>query len=387
MTTLSSPHSAPHSTEIAVVGAGIVGLAHALAAARRGHRVTVFERSERAVGASIRNFGMVWPIGQPPGPLRDRAMLSRQIWMDMATKGDFFYDPVGSLHLAYHPDELAVMEEFVALAQPTGYAVQMLTAEEAAAKSQAAVTTGLLGALWSETEVIVDAREAIATLPQVLQAAFNIEFRFGATVTAIDSPQFTVNGETWTADHIFVCSGADFETLYPDLYQNSGITKSKLQMMRTSPQPQGYRIGPALCGGLTLTHYAAFADCPSLPVLKQRIQAELPFAVDWHIHVMMSQNGLGELILGDSHEYALTFDPFDRTDINQFVLNYLRGFAQVPCLDIAATWHGIYAKLPGKTEFVAHPAPGVTLVNGLSGAGMTLSFGLAEEVMTTVLHR
>ncbi|MBD2427592.1 TIGR03364 family FAD-dependent oxidoreductase [Phormidium sp. FACHB-1136] len=387
MTTLSSPHSAPHSTEIAVVGAGIVGLAHALAAARRGHRVTVFERSERAVGASIRNFGMVWPIGQPPGPLRDRAMLSRQIWMDMATKGDFFYDPVGSLHLAYHPDELAVMEEFVALAQPTGYAVQMLTAEEAAAKSQAAVTTGLLGALWSETEVIVDAREAIATLPQVLQATFNVEFRFGATVTAIDSPQFTVNGETWTADHIFVCSGADFETLYPDLYQNSGITKSKLQMMRTSPQPQGYRIGPALCGGLTLTHYAAFADCPSLPVLKQRIQAELSFAVDWHIHVMMSQNGLGELILGDSHEYALTFDPFDRTDINQFVLNYLRGFAQVPCLDIAATWHGIYAKLPGKTEFVAHPAPGVTLVNGLSGAGMTLSFGLAEEVMTTVLHR
>ena len=117
MTTLSSPHSAPHSTEIAVVGAGIVGLAHALAAARRGHRVTVFERSERAVGASIRNFGMVWPIGQPPGPLRDRAMLSRQIWMDMATKGGFFYDPVGSLHLAYHPDELAVMEEFVALAQ------------------------------------------------------------------------------------------------------------------------------------------------------------------------------------------------------------------------------------------------------------------------------
>jgi FAD dependent oxidoreductase TIGR03364 len=383
MTTLFSPHS----TEIAVVGAGIVGLAHALAAARRGHRVTVFERNERAVGASIRNFGMVWPIGQPPGPLRDRAMLSRQIWMDMATKGGFFYDPVGSLHLAYHPDELAVMEEFVALAQPTGYAVQLLTAEEAAAKSQTAVTTGLLGALWSETEVIVDAREAITTLPQVLQAVFNIEFRFGATITAINSPQFTVNGETWTADHIFVCSGADFETLYPDLYHNSGITKSKLQMMRTSPQPQGYRIGPALCGGLTLTHYTAFADCPSLPVLKQRIQAELPFAVDWHIHVMMSQNGLGELILGDSHEYALTFDPFVRTDINQFVLNYLRGFAQVPCLDIAATWHGIYAKLPGKTEFVAHPAPGVTLVNGLSGAGMTLSFGLAEEVMTTVLHR
>jgi FAD dependent oxidoreductase TIGR03364 len=374
-----------HATEIAIVGAGIVGLAHALAAARRGHRVTVFERSERAVGASIRNFGMVWPIGQPPGHLRERAMRSRQIWLEMADKGGFFRDPVGSLHLAYHPDELAVIEEFVEIAKPAGYAVQLLTADEVAEKSPAAVTEGLLGALWSETEVIVDAREAIATLPKVLESAFNVDCRFSSTVTAINHPCLRVNGETWSANHIFVCSGADFETLYPDIYQHSGIIKSKLQMMRTSPQPNHYRIGPALCGGLTLTHYAAFADCPSLSALKQRIQKELPFAVDWHIHVMMSQNGLGELVLGDSHEYAMTFDPFDRADINQFVLDYLRGFARVPDLDIAATWHGIYAKLPGKTEFIAHPERGVTIVNGLSGAGMTLSFGLGEEVIASVL--
>ncbi len=346
----------------------------------------MFERSERAVGASIRNFGMVWPIGQPPGHLRNRAMRSRQVWLEMADKGGFFRDPVGSLHLAYHPDELAVIEEFVDIAKPAGYAVQLLTAGEVAQKSPAAITQGLLGALWSETEVIVDAREAITTLPQVLASAFNIDFRFGSTVTEINHPHLTVNGETWTADHSFVCSGADFETLYPEVYRHSGITKSKLQMMRTAPQPLDYRIGPALCGGLTLTHYGAFADCASLPALKQRIQAEMLFAVDWHIHVMMSQNGLGELILGDSHEYGMTFDPFDRADINQFVLDYLKGFARVPDLEITATWHGVYAKLPGKTEFIAHPEAGVTIVNGLSGAGMTLSFGLGEEVMETILE-
>ena len=377
--------TASNSTEIAIVGAGIVGLAHALAAARRGHRVTVFERSGQAVGASIRNFGMVWPIGQPPGKLRDRALRSRQIWLEMADKGGFFADPVGSLHLAYHADELRVIEEFVAIAQTHDYPAQLLTAAEVAAQSPAAVTEGLLGALGSTTEVIVDPREAIQTLPTVLQTAFGVDVQFGATVTAISHPHLTVNGETWRADHIFVCSGADFETLYPDLYRTSGITKSKLQMMRTGPQPQGYRIGPALCGGLTLTHYGAFADCPSLPALKQRFQAELPFAIDWHIHVMMSQNGLGELILGDSHEYGLTFDPFDRADINEFVLTYLKGFAHVPSFDIAATWHGVYAKLPGQTEWIAQPEIGVTVVNALGGAGMTLSFGLAEEVVAAQL--
>ncbi len=370
-----------HSTEIAIVGAGIVGLAHALAAARRGHRVTVFERSEQAVGASIRNFGMVWPIGQPPGPLRERAMRSRQIWLDMADQGNFFADPVGSLHLLYQADELQVVEEFLTMATPAGYPVQLLTAGEVAEKSPAAVTDGLLGALWSETEVIVDPREALQVIPDVLREVFKVEFQFGATVTDIAHPHLTVNGATWTADHILVCSGADFETLYPDLYRTSGITKAKLQMMRTGPQPNGWRIGPALCGGLTLTHYAAFANCPALPALKQRFQRDLPFAVDWHIHVMMSQNGLGELILGDSHEYGFTFDPFDRADINDFVLTYLKGFARVPDFHIAATWHGIYAKLPGKTEFIAQPELGVTVVNALSGAGMTLSFGLAEEVV------
>ncbi|MGR3782612.1 MAG: FAD-dependent oxidoreductase, partial [Albimonas sp.] len=57
----------PMSYDVAVVGAGILGLAHALAAARLGKRVVVIERDAQANGASIRNFGFVTVNGQQAG--------------------------------------------------------------------------------------------------------------------------------------------------------------------------------------------------------------------------------------------------------------------------------------------------------------------------------
>jgi D-hydroxyproline dehydrogenase subunit beta len=75
---------------VAVVGAGIVGLAHAYAAARRGQKVVLFERTNPAVGASIRNFGLIWPIGQPAGRLFQRALRSREIWRAISVEAGFW---------------------------------------------------------------------------------------------------------------------------------------------------------------------------------------------------------------------------------------------------------------------------------------------------------
>ena len=88
-----------------------------------------------------------------------------------------------------------------------------------------------------------------------------------------------------------------------------------------------------------------------------------------------------EIILGDSHEYGWDVSPFDSEEINRLILNYLQTFAQFPDAAIAETWHGVYPKLPGKTDFVQEVEKGVWIVNGLSGAGMTMSFGLASELV------
>jgi glycine/D-amino acid oxidase-like deaminating enzyme len=156
-------------------------------------------------------------------------------------------------------------------------------------------------------------------------------------------------------------------------------------MMRTIPQPGNWQLGPALCAGLTLSHYAAFESCKALEPLTQRFAQEMPDYVKWGIHLLISQNGAGELTIGDSHEYGPDFEPFDKAFINDLILQYMHTFLQAPEYTIQEQWHGIYPKLTnGKTDLVFSPEKNVTIVNGLGGAGMTLSFGLAEEVVNNV---
>jgi len=365
-----------------IIGAGIVGLATARALAIRGYQVTVFERKERAIGASIRNFGMIWPIGQATGPMFERAMLSRSIWKTICVEAGIWHNEVGSMHLAYQDDELQVIQEYAEVNHQCRDC-SMLSPAQAIEKSPAANFNGLKGALWSGEEMIVEAREAVGQIAQYLVDKFGLKFYWNTAISSITYPTVTAGKQSWRADEIFVCSGADFETLYPDLFKETQITKCKLQMMRLVTQPDAWRIGPSLCGGLSMIHYPGFQSAASLPALRKRYEGQYADYLKWGIHVMASQNGNGELTIGDSHEYGLVHDPFDKAFINQLIIEYLQTFANFKDWNLLQSWHGIYPKMTnGATELIVDVEPGVTVINGLGGNGMTLSFGLCEQIIT-----
>jgi FAD dependent oxidoreductase TIGR03364 len=324
---------------------------------------------------------MIWPIGQAAGEIHHLALRSREIWLDVLERSRLPYRATGSLHLTYREDEADVAREFSEIAPCQGYDCQWLAPDAVLSRSQAVRPAGLCGGLWSPLELTVDPRSILAKLPAFLAEQMNVTFRFGCAVHGICLPVVESGDERWEVDRAIVCSGDDFATLYPELLRQCGLTRCKLQMMRTSPQPGGWQLGPSLAAGLTLRYYPAFQICTTSTKLKQRVAAELPEYDRWGIHLLVSQTEQRELTIGDSHEYGLEVDIFDKPEIDQLILRYAQSFLEAPTLEISQRWHGVYATLAGKPFLSLDAAPGVRIVTATGGSGMTLSFGLGEQTL------
>lgn len=365
-------------TEILIVGSGIVGLAHALACAKRGKKVLVIEKSLFPIGASIRNFGLIWPIGQPIGNRFESAMKSRSIWLDIIDKTGIYADKSGSLHVVHSADESEIIEEYVQTLREARLDAMFLTPEKTKIVSPKVNGNALLGSMWSPYEITVNPREAINSIADYLKNTFQVQFEYGVQGIYVNDHSLICSDRIIQFEQAYICSGENLELYTPD----KDLLRVKLQMMRTAPQPYQWKLGPAICGGLTLLHYDSFKHISSLQQLKIRIEKEKPLYIKYGIHVLISQHGNGELILGDSHEYGNTLDPFISEEINTLIIKEINRIYLIPELTIDQKWIGIYAKYPGFSEYVKKIHNDITIVNGLGGAGMTLSFGLAEEVVS-----
>ena len=100
--------------DVAIVGAGIIGLAHAMAAARRGKRVVVFDRDAQANGASVRNFGFITVSGQEAGDCWEKARRSCDIWQDIAAAARIPILQRGLVIAAHYPESEALIDAFLA---------------------------------------------------------------------------------------------------------------------------------------------------------------------------------------------------------------------------------------------------------------------------------
>ncbi len=373
------------SADLAIVGAGIEGLAHALAAAKKGLSVVVFERNEYPIGASACSFGLLFTLLLEAGKIQEWALKSREIWLDLAAKANFAVHRCGSVIVANHRDEWDVLSEFYLQPGALGGQCRLLDPRETLVRLPMLQNRALRGGLWSQYEVQVGPREAIPAIIRYLEEVYDVRFIWGAQVRGLELPRIETSRGNWQAERAVVCPGDDYQTLYPDLLSQQALTRCKSQMLRIGPQPRGWQLPCILLSGLSLLRYPAFAQCPSLPRLRKRLEGDKSETLRFGIHLILCQGFAGDLIVGDSHEYGLTPSPFNSGRVDELLLQHAKALVNIRNTRVVERWSGVYAFSEQYDHLILSPTPATRVVLITSEIGMSVAFALADEVIDELL--
>lgn len=339
----------------------------------------VLDRDAAANGASIRNFGFVTVTGQEAGAVWRLARRSAEVWAEVAAAAKIPIVQRGLLLAAHRPEAEAVLDAF--LASETGAECHRLSAAKLVRDWP--MLRPPRDALWSPHDLRVESREAIPRLAAWLAAAHGVTFAFGTAVHAVESGRVETSRGSFAADQILVCPGDDWSTLFPALYAEAGITRCKLQMLRLAAP--GWRIPSPVMGDLSMVRYLGYAALPEAAALRTRLEAEpeAAAALADGIHLIAVQSEDGSLVVGDSHHYAPTPDPFASDAVDHRILAAYAELLGGPP-PVIARWTGTYASAAGHS-IVRTPAPDVRLVVVTSGTGASTSFALAERVIDELM--
>jgi FAD dependent oxidoreductase TIGR03364 len=363
--------------DLAVIGGGVVGLAHALAATRAGKRVVVIDKDSRANGASIRNFGFITVTGQERGDSWSLARRTRDVWAEVAPKAGARVEQNGLYLTARSPEAIAVIEAFLATEMGEGCA--LMSAEGFRQASGGLGGPDLLGALYSPHDLRVESRTAIPALTAWLKAEMGVTFMTETVAFDAAPPVLRTSRGTVEAGAVVVCPGDDFVTLYPERIASYGLKKCRLSMVKLADP--GLRLPGALMSDLSLTRYRGYSALPEAAALDAKLRAEQPSHFENGVHLIVAQGADGGLIVGDSHHYDHLPGPFAPAEAERDILDeYARatGRAAPPVLE---RWTGIYAVAADRTYLIDTPQPDVRLVIVTSGTGASTGFAIAERVI------
>lgn len=365
--------------DLAVVGAGILGLAHALAAARKGKRVIVIERDARANGASIRNFGFVTVTGQQAGDCWRMAKRSRDIWLELAEAAGINILHRGLVMTARRPEAVAVIEAF--LATDMGRQCRRMTPQEATSHVPALRTGEVAAVLYSPHELRVESKQVLPAIVDWLEAKHGVAFRWNTHVHSVATPVVETSTGRVEADAVVICPGDDFHSLFAERIAAYRPNRCKLQMMRVQPASPT-RFDAAVMSDLGLARYRGYSDLPQAAALCARLDDEQAEQRQKGIHLIVVQSADGSLIVGDSHDYAEVPDPFAPEHVDDLILDEMDAVLNLDGRTVVERWIGTYATASDAWCFTDRPDDATRIVIVTAGCGASTAFGIGEETIS-----
>jgi glycine oxidase len=209
------------STDVLVIGAGVIGLASAWRAAQGGMSVRVIDRDTPGAGASRVAAGMLAPVGEASWgeeTLLELNLASARAYPDFAAELEdasgrsVGYRRCGGLHVALDRDEVDELRRHHELQRSLGLEAEWL-APARCREREPGLTPACAGGVHAADEGEVDPRRLVAALVAAVERA-GAELIVGAEATAalIEGERLhgvrTSDGRELRADQVVLAAGA-----------------------------------------------------------------------------------------------------------------------------------------------------------------------------------
>lgn len=367
------------STDLIVVGSGIIGLATAFLAYEEGRTVRVIDAADRPVGSSIQNFGHASFTAQADD-LLPVAKVARAGWLRAAEAAGFWAAETGTWIPAVTDVERQVLEEF---SEHRGSDLARLVDADEVAAGIGNPGLRSRGGMHLPQDMRVDPREAAPALAEWL-AGQGVEFTWNTQVTNVaDGTVSTVRGD-FSAEQVVVAPGYKLMGLFPEIAERHEVRVCEL-VMTLIERPA--RIAPelAVLTGTSMARYDGFDTMPSIAELREELDKREPGLVECTANLMMTANEYG-IFVGDSHEYALSPEPFIAEELSALLLARGTEILGINQPRVLQRWKGQYADSSSTNLVLERPDEKTTVAVVTSGIGMTLSFGIADLALTGARH-
>jgi FAD dependent oxidoreductase TIGR03364 len=380
--------------DVVIVGGGILGTFHAHHVLELGLKVCLLEKDAYPQGATTQNFGQVVPSGMN-SKWQKLGRESLRIYKDIQSQFDISIRQNGTVYLASNEEEEQLLVELRAINNNNDYASRMLTKGECMDQYPGLRKEYVKAGLFFPDEVTVEPRTMIHRLQEYLTTQKGLTMKTHFTVVSCErngdwTTVRSTSNEVVLAKKVIICNGSDFKNLYPEVFAQSDLEVSKLQMMQTKPQ-KDYSLKGSILTGWSIRRYEAFHECPSFAQVKQNEPAD-SLQKKWGVHILFKQAMDGSVILGDSHQYAdvdkmedLGYD-LDM-DIDHFMLEEAKKIMELPTYEIQRRWYGMYSQCKTSDIFQKTIDEHIHIVTGIGGKGMTGSAGFAKKNIATIFNK
>ena len=369
--------------DLLVVGAGIVGLAHAYEASKRGLTVAVVEKNSRCVSASIRNFGFITVSGQSSRDTWRRAMYSRHVWHEITQKAGIQITHNGSWLVCNRPEAFDVAQAF--LKTEMGEDCALFSSDDFSALP----TLGFknidslrlhqaAGLFYSPYEFRVESKEAIPQLANYLENTIGVDFYWKTEVLSIDGSSIHASNNQFDAQRIVVCPGAELTGIAKPYIEKHDLKLCTLQMLRIQVQ-EGFILPGSVMTDNSLARYLGWSELPEAKALKERIAIEMPEYVKEGIHLIVVQSADGSLVVGDSHRYGSSENVFASDKIEQLIIALMYRVLSITEHTVIERWTGVYPVSNAFDALIEKVSPTMRVVIVSSGTGASTAFGLAKD--------